>query len=95
MKISVVMIDGNFRENLFGADYFTRQDFPEDQYEVLWVDYYEKANPLLASTRSCAASPWAERGSTTLPTASIVVSAKLRARSSSSPTRISWCGRIF
>jgi hypothetical protein len=45
MKISIILIDGSFRENVFGAKYFTRQNFPVDQYEVLWVEFYEKANP--------------------------------------------------
>lgn len=45
MKISVIMTDGGFRENTFGAKYFCQQDFPGDQYEVIWVDYYDKINP--------------------------------------------------
>jgi hypothetical protein len=40
MKISVVMVDGEFRENTFGAEYFSKQDFPEDDFEVIWVEYY-------------------------------------------------------
>lgn len=47
MKISVVMIDGSFRENLFGAQYFSQQDLPEDDYEILWIEYYRRANPRL------------------------------------------------
>jgi hypothetical protein len=42
--ISVIMIDGGFRENAFGAKYFTEQDFPDNQYEVLWVEYYDRPN---------------------------------------------------
>ena len=42
MKISVVMIDGEFRENTFGAEYFTKQDFPEHEYEVIWVEFYNQ-----------------------------------------------------
>lgn len=45
MKISVVMIDGSFRENVFGARYFTEQDFPDSDYEVIWVEYFDKAHP--------------------------------------------------
>ncbi len=44
MKISVIMIDGSFRENVFGAKYFSEQDFPEKDYEVIWVEYYNHAN---------------------------------------------------
>lgn len=39
------MIDGGFRENAYGIDFFCKQDFPEDEYEVIWVDYYNKAHP--------------------------------------------------
>jgi hypothetical protein len=44
MKISVIMIDGGFRENPYSADYFTTQQFPDTEYEVLWVEYYDKAH---------------------------------------------------
>lgn len=44
MKISVIMVDGGFRENVFAAKYFSDQDFPDDQYEVIWVEYYDKSN---------------------------------------------------
>lgn len=43
------MVDGGFRENTFGAKYFSHQDFPRDQYEVIWVDYYDKISPNVAS----------------------------------------------
>ncbi len=39
-KISVIMWDGNFREYTHTIDYFGRQDLPRDQYELLWVDFY-------------------------------------------------------
>ena len=41
------MVDGSFRENLFGAEYFLNQDFPTDEYEVIWVEFYEHANEQL------------------------------------------------
>ncbi len=44
IKISIVMVDGGFRENVFGAQYFSQQDFPHEQYEVIWVDYYNTIN---------------------------------------------------
>lgn len=52
MKISVILIDGSFRDNLFGAQFFTQQDFPKDDYEVLWVEFYETANPKLDAYRA-------------------------------------------
>jgi hypothetical protein len=45
LKISVVMVDGSFRENVFGAECFSKQDFPKEDYEVFWVEFYEKAHP--------------------------------------------------
>ncbi len=47
MKVSVIMVDGSFRENIFGAEYFTKQDFPKNEFEVIWVEFYKKANPNL------------------------------------------------
>ncbi|MEW6742654.1 MAG: glycosyltransferase [Planctomycetota bacterium] len=48
MKISVVMIDGGFRENIYAAQSFCQQDFPRDQYEVLWVEFYSRPHAGLA-----------------------------------------------
>lgn len=45
MKISVVMIDGSFRENIFGAEYFSCQDFAIDEHEILWVEHSARAHP--------------------------------------------------
>jgi hypothetical protein len=49
MKVSIVMIDGGFRENTFGVEYFSKQRFPEDEYEIIWVDYYDRVNPRVAA----------------------------------------------
>lgn len=43
MKISVVMIDGSFRDHTYSAKYFCEQDFPKEEYEVIWVEYYANA----------------------------------------------------
>lgn len=45
MKISVIMIDGGFRERAYGAEYFSKQKFPADEYEILWVEFYDKVHP--------------------------------------------------
>ena len=52
MKISVVMIDGEFRENTYGADYFCQQDFQEDEFEVIWVEFYKQANKKLPNYKN-------------------------------------------
>lgn len=41
------MIDGGFREQIFAAEYFSRQDFPANEYEIIWVEFYKKAHPEL------------------------------------------------
>jgi len=46
MRISVIMVDGGFRQNAYSAEYFAKQDFSD--YELIWVDYYDKINPKVA-----------------------------------------------
>ena len=40
MKISIVTWDCNFRENLHTIDSFCNQDYPKDEFEFIWVDFY-------------------------------------------------------
>jgi hypothetical protein len=47
VKISVIMVDGGFREQILGVEYFLKQDFSPREYEILWVDFYDKAHPQL------------------------------------------------
>lgn len=47
MKVTVIMIDGSFRENTYGAEYFSKQDFPEKEFEVVWVEFYNYAHKSL------------------------------------------------
>ena len=46
-KISVIMIDGGFRERFDSLDFFANQTLPRDQYELLWVEYYDQINERL------------------------------------------------
>jgi hypothetical protein len=39
-KISVVMVDGAFRERYDAIDFMARQDMPADDFELIWVEYY-------------------------------------------------------
>lgn len=48
LPISVIMIDGSFRENAFSAQSLCNQNFPEDKYEIIWVEFYTKPHPALA-----------------------------------------------
>ncbi len=47
MKISVVMVDGGFRERYHAVDSFCDQDLPLSEYEVIWVEFYDKVSPVL------------------------------------------------
>ena len=43
--ISVIMVDGSFRERFHAIDFFDPQTF--DNFELLWVEYYDRISPLL------------------------------------------------
>jgi len=43
--ISVVMVDGSFRERFHAVDFFGRQTF--EDFELLWVEYYDDVDPSL------------------------------------------------
>ncbi len=44
-KISVVMVDGSFRERYDSIDFMARQDLPPEDYELIWVEYYSDIHP--------------------------------------------------
>jgi len=44
-KISVVMVDGSFRERYDSIDFMARQNFPHADYELIWVEYYDAIDP--------------------------------------------------
>lgn len=48
-KISVVMVDGSFRERFHLLDFLADQTLPTDDYEVIWVEYYGAVKPALAA----------------------------------------------
>lgn len=41
MKISVITWDGNFREFTHTIDFFARQEFAQNDFEFIWVDFYD------------------------------------------------------
>ncbi len=43
MKISVIMVDGNFRERFHLIDFLNTQTMPLEDYEIIWVEFYGKA----------------------------------------------------
>jgi len=49
--ISVIMVDGSFREKFHALDFFSRQTFMG--FELLWVEYYDKVDPQLQRKLAC------------------------------------------
>lgn len=46
-KISVIMIDGSFRESYHAVDFFCHQTIAPQEYELIWVEFYDHVNPEL------------------------------------------------
>jgi len=47
MKISVITWDCSFREKFHTIDGFCKQDYPNTDFEFIWVDFYDNKNPEL------------------------------------------------
>jgi GT2 family glycosyltransferase len=47
--ISVIMVDGGFRERFHLLDFLNKQTLPRERYELLWVEYYDEVHPDLVS----------------------------------------------
>jgi len=45
--ISVILIDGSFRERFHAVDAFAQQTFPPEQFEIIWVEHYDRVDPAL------------------------------------------------
>jgi hypothetical protein len=44
-KISVIMVDGGFRERFHLIDCLNNQTLPRDRYELIWVECFDKIQP--------------------------------------------------
>ena len=47
-KISIILVDGFYRPHFAIIDSLLQQTFPQNEFEVLWVEYYDKVKPELA-----------------------------------------------
>jgi len=47
--VTVLLIDGGFRESFHAPESFARQSFPREGYELLWVEHGERVDPRLAA----------------------------------------------
>ncbi|MBN1680161.1 MAG: glycosyltransferase family 2 protein [Anaerolineae bacterium] len=46
-RVSVIMIDGSFRESFHAIDFFCNQTLRPDEYELIWVEYTDAVSPEL------------------------------------------------
>jgi hypothetical protein len=46
-RVSVVMVDGSFREFFHSIRFFADQTWAPEDFELLWVEYYDSVNPAL------------------------------------------------
>jgi len=44
-RVSVIMVDGGFREKFHALDYFSRQTLPAEEFEIIWVEYTDRLAP--------------------------------------------------
>lgn len=47
--ISIIMVDGSFREQFHALRFFAEQTLPRDRYEIIWVEYYNRLHPDLCA----------------------------------------------
>jgi hypothetical protein len=62
VKISVIMVDGGFRDHIFGVESFAKQNFPPQDFEILWVDFYDKIHPRLRNFPQVKVMPLNQKG---------------------------------
>ena len=46
-RVSLILLDWSCRESFHIFDYLARQDVPRDWFEVVWIEYYDRAGRLL------------------------------------------------
>ena len=56
------MIDGGFRENTSGVEYFCHQNFPDDEYEIIWVDYFDRIHSNVSANKKVISIPLNKTG---------------------------------
>lgn len=49
-RISIIVWDASFRESFHTIDYFCKQNYPNDEFEFIWVDFYENRDSILHAT---------------------------------------------
>jgi hypothetical protein len=47
-RVSFILLDWSCRESFHSLDYLARQDVPRSDYEIIWIEYYERCADELA-----------------------------------------------
>ena len=47
LKLTVIMVDGSFRERFHSIASFANQTLAPDEYEIIWVEYFSDIHPQL------------------------------------------------
>jgi len=47
-RVTLILLDWSCRESFHILDYLREQDVPRDWFEVLWVEYFDRAAPQIA-----------------------------------------------
>jgi len=45
LKVSLILLDWSCRERFHALDWLNRQDVPRDQYELIWIELYDRVVP--------------------------------------------------
>ena len=47
VKASIILLDWSCRERFHSLDWLNRQNVPRDQYELIWIELYERVVPVV------------------------------------------------
>jgi hypothetical protein len=56
-KVSIVLLDWGVRESFHSIRYLNAQTVPRDQYELIWVEFYDRVPPDLQRLTAAAGDP--------------------------------------
>ncbi|MCK4276200.1 MAG: putative sugar O-methyltransferase [Phycisphaerae bacterium] len=52
--VSIILLDWSCRESAHTIDYLNEQDIPREQYELLWIEYYDRRWDKIAARNAAA-----------------------------------------
>jgi hypothetical protein len=54
--VSFILLDWSCRESFHSLDYLARQDVPRSDYEIIWIEYYDRCADEIARRVAAAES---------------------------------------